>query len=392
MNEKGKIMLVSSLKEKELHPFLVKWVADKWGLACKTIDQSKSKNRNKGENEWVHPDIVGVQFDSNPSTRTSFSTAVEALYQKVNKEVEFYSFELKCSVTLGTLKHYYFQAVSNSSWANMGYLVTAELDIFDPILMEELGRLVNAFGIGVILLRPDCLSQSEVVFEATYREQLDFYTIEKLTYKIENTDFKNFLDGVNSCVATKYDPVAKSSILTNPKHFDPVLSTEALKQRLKKKKEQLKEKLSAKEEVAKSPVVEQKATIKTSQFQSIKQHAPDFFTRKEVLAYRIGDHEETFTSWKDLLKSVCLYLKDENPMLFQQHCYLTESGDAVLFHKDLTDKWVAGRVKCRNKIEIEDGLYLINALNAKDIVTEIQKLMQLFEIPESMVQVLMIKE
>lgn len=384
-------MLVSSLKEKGLHPFLVKWVADKWGLACKTIDQSKSKNRNKGENEWVHPDIVGVQFDSNPSSRTSFSTAVEALYQKVNKEVEFYSFELKCSVTLGTLKHYYFQAVSNSSWANMGYLVTAELDIFDPILMEELGRLVNAFGIGVILLRPDRLSQSEVVFEATYREQLDFYTIEKLTYKIENTDFINFIDGVNSCVATKHDPVAKSSILTNPKHFDLVLSEAELNRKLKEGAKSRQAEVNSSQEVPEE-VEPDRLLVNEELFEGIKYQAPDYFTHKTMTFFKIGNEIESFTSWKELLKKVCLYLKEENPMLFQQHCYLTEDGEAVLFHKDLTVKWVAGEIKPRNKIELEEGLYIINYLNAKQIVREIQMLMQLFEIPESVIQVLIVNE
>lgn len=380
-------MLVSSLKEKELHPFLVKWSSDVWQLACRTIDQSKSKNKHKGENEWVHPDIVGVRFETPQAQREPFSLTVESLYQKVHKEVEFYSFELKCSVTLSTLKQYYFQAVSNSSWANYGYLVTAELDIFDPILMEELGRLVNAFGIGVILLNPERLNQTEVVFEATYKEQLDFYTMEKISNKIGNTDFKNFLDGVNSCVATKYDPVAKSSILTNPKHFDPVLSAEALKQFLKKKKERLKEGSTSKRGGATPSMTEKPLkVIPSGDFYSIKQHSPEFFTRKEISSYRIGENEDVFTSWRDFLKSVCLYLKDENPMLFQQHCYLTESGDAVLFHKDLTDKWAAGRVKPRNRIEIEDGLYLINSIAAKDVASEIRTLMELFEVPDSLIQ------
>lgn len=48
------------------------------------------------------------------------------------------------------LKECYFQAVSNSSFANEGYLVVFEE--FDDEILEELIRLNASFGIGVIKL------------------------------------------------------------------------------------------------------------------------------------------------------------------------------------------------------------------------------------------------
>ena len=48
-------------------------------------------------------------------------------------------------------REFFFQAVSNSSWANEGYLVAAEI-IQDDELLSELECLSIAFGIGIIQL------------------------------------------------------------------------------------------------------------------------------------------------------------------------------------------------------------------------------------------------
>ena len=68
-----------------------------------------------------------------------------------NASIKIYSFELKRKVMLSNLREVFFQTVSNSSWANESYLVTAELSN-DEDLMIELKRLSTSFGIGVIKL------------------------------------------------------------------------------------------------------------------------------------------------------------------------------------------------------------------------------------------------
>ena len=61
--------------------------------------------------------------------------------------VHIYSYELKKKIESDyQLKQCYFQALSNSSWANYGYLVTFEIN---EDLDEEMKRLNNAFGIGI---------------------------------------------------------------------------------------------------------------------------------------------------------------------------------------------------------------------------------------------------
>ena len=102
------------------------------------------------------------------------------------------------------LKQYYFQALSNSSWANYGYLVAFEINVD---LFEEMERLNNAFGIGIIHMQAN---ESRILFPAR-KNQLDYVTIEKLNNL--NKDFNTFIAKLSKVInATKeYTVDAKSS-------------------------------------------------------------------------------------------------------------------------------------------------------------------------------------
>lgn len=90
---------------------------------------------------------------------------------KVNS-YKLYSFEMKISLTLSNLREYYFQAVSNSNWAHVGYLVALKISE-ESKLMDELRRLNNAFEIGVICLGAEHFMQSEIQFSAKEKDSLD---------------------------------------------------------------------------------------------------------------------------------------------------------------------------------------------------------------------------
>ena len=62
---------------------------------------------------------------------------------------KLWSFEVKKKPSLGTVRESLFQAVSNSSWANYGYLVAAEID---KKADKELRILCSLHGIGLIKL------------------------------------------------------------------------------------------------------------------------------------------------------------------------------------------------------------------------------------------------
>ena len=128
--------------------------------------------------------MVGIRF-LNLQTKAS-----QNFLKSINRVDTFKlsSYELKREINSDSeLKKAFFQAVSNSSWANYGYLVAFE---FSDSLAEEMERLNQSFGIGVIELNANPY-QSKVLFPPKYRD-LDFKTIDKLC-KI-NKDFEKFIE------------------------------------------------------------------------------------------------------------------------------------------------------------------------------------------------------
>ena len=193
--------------ERDLHILLSSFVNSDEHFKCstKTIYHEVSRREKSGKNKWLHPDIVGVHFPFESyaeNTLKLFDTL------KVNP-YKLYSFEMKIDINLSNLREYYFQAVSNSSWAHEGYLVALHI-VEDPELIDEMRRLNNAFGIGVIRLDAEHFMQSEILFSAKEKESLDWDTINRLVDG--NPDFKKFLDDLMEDIKigkikSKYDEV-----------------------------------------------------------------------------------------------------------------------------------------------------------------------------------------
>lgn len=182
----------TSYNERELHILLSSFVQADAHFKCKTktIYHEKSSKCKKGKNQWLHPDIVGIYYPFN-----DYSSQVINLFSIVaEKPYKLFSFEMKKEINYSNLREYYFQAVSNSSWANEGYLVTLKIKDNDEGIYEELRRLNNAFGIGIIKLNPVNISQSEILFLAHEKKKLDWDTIQRLSE--ENRDFEEFIEDV----------------------------------------------------------------------------------------------------------------------------------------------------------------------------------------------------
>lgn len=156
--------------ERDLHTILVAFANTDTHFKAylKTIFHENSKKGVKGLNEWLHPDLVGVYFPF----RDYRKETLEIQEHLSISSIRLFSFEVKINLTFSNLREYYFQAVSNSSWANEGYLVTLRLDE-DPTLKDEIRRLCNAFGIGVIKLNPDNVYESEILFPSHYNQEID---------------------------------------------------------------------------------------------------------------------------------------------------------------------------------------------------------------------------
>ena len=117
-----------------------------------------------------------------------------------NLAVKLYSYELKKDLTFSNLRESYFQAVSNSSWAHEGYLVAAEIDHDDEFL-DEIKRLSNSFGIGVIKLNITVPDSSEIIYPARQRETIDIETMNRISQI--NPGFKEFMKRIKTDLNSK---------------------------------------------------------------------------------------------------------------------------------------------------------------------------------------------
>lgn len=179
-----------SFLERDLHPILAAYLARKGSdVYTKTILHEKSNSKDKNQT-WTHPDLVSLylKYPEDKSCRSLLKTINHS------ESVILSSYEMKKEVNSDNeLKQYYFQAVSNSSWANYGWLVAYK---FNDDLYDEIERLNQTFGIGVIQLSSS-LESCKVLFPARHNE-LDFRTIDKLC-RI-NPDFKSFIENVERLI------------------------------------------------------------------------------------------------------------------------------------------------------------------------------------------------
>lgn len=178
----------SNLSENELYSLLSEFLLVDKDILTKRIDEKTSKN-NKGPNgnKWLHPDLVGIEIlDRNlaPEVKQCFSSSG-------TNRINIYSFEVKRIITPVSLREYFFQAVSNSSWANYGYFVAAEMkgDIY-----EELKMLCSLHGIGFILIDVENPSESQILIQSSYRAQVDWRSVDRLLS--QNSDFKKFVKAI----------------------------------------------------------------------------------------------------------------------------------------------------------------------------------------------------
>ncbi len=217
----------NSFDERDLHPLLVKFLDKdpKFRLLCKTIYHQKCLKDKKGKCEWNYPDIVGVYFPYNKySPFDKYDGEIlKFLHHTGQKKHKLFSFELKKDLAFINLKESYFQAVSNSTWANEGYLVVKNIK---EDVLDELRRLNQSFGIGVIKLESE-ISNSKILLPARERE-IDIPTLNMLVEQ-SPVDFKPFMIDINTQIEKGLDtPIEMNG-------FDKVLNDEEMQKYIKDK-------------------------------------------------------------------------------------------------------------------------------------------------------------
>lgn len=141
---------------------------------------------------WLHPDMVGRSLNN-----LTILPEVNELSKNIGISiVDIYSFEIKKEVTFSNLRKCYFQAVSNSSWANYGYLVVQDIDIYDQDLINEFHRLNQEFRIGLIKLDVVDNLRSRIIIPSIKRKEIDRNLINIMCEK--NEDFMTFIKEINN--------------------------------------------------------------------------------------------------------------------------------------------------------------------------------------------------
>lgn len=179
--------------EHDLYPVLMNWLFEDQNIRCRRIDENRSSNSlGSGGNFWRHPDIVGFEDVS-----IDWEVDVRECAKNGNfSPIRWFSYEVKKELNLSNTRECFFQTLSNSSWANEGYLVTAGIsEKKKGIVTNELRELSDDYGIGVILLDYNEPSKSKVLFQAKRKEEVNWRAIDRVCK--ENPDFKDYVERVN---------------------------------------------------------------------------------------------------------------------------------------------------------------------------------------------------
>ncbi len=183
------------LSEHDLYPILVDYLKSEFKLYCQRIDEKRSVNTyGGGGNQWLHPDIVAMQ----PLDKDWDDLIRSCVKQGASQSVRLWSFEVKVELNTSNVRKSFFQAVSNSSWANEGYLVATM--IASNSVEQELRMLSALHGIGIILLNPENPSESDMLLPARSRTEVDWQSVNRIL--VENRDFKDYIELVSTYYQT----------------------------------------------------------------------------------------------------------------------------------------------------------------------------------------------
>ena len=176
----------AKLGEHAMYPLLSLYLWEEFGVYSKRIDEKRSSNkRGPNGNRWLYPDLVGME-DLGAEWHQEVRDCVN---QYSDKRTKLWSFEAKLLINRSNVRECFFQAVSNSSWANFGYLVAAEIEGQDTL--KELRMLFAAHGIGLIKLDADNPAESQVLIPARERDEIDWDMANRLA--TENRDFLEYV-------------------------------------------------------------------------------------------------------------------------------------------------------------------------------------------------------
>lgn len=172
-----------ALFEADLYPRIGSFLASESGLFVQRIDERRSSNRRGPQgNRWLYPDLVAVE----DLTRGWTKEVRDCVSEVGARKFRLWSIEVKLLLNRSNVREAYFQAVSNSSWANFAYLAAAEIEGSETL--KELRILSSLHGVGLIRVDAASPTDSEVLIPARERIEIDWANCDRLAS--ENSDFQ----------------------------------------------------------------------------------------------------------------------------------------------------------------------------------------------------------
>lgn len=189
VEEEDKNEATVAFSEHDLYPILANYLLDEFGVYARRVDEKKSKNKNgPGGNRWLYPDLIGFEVLS-----SKWSSTIEQLVQaRSDRNSRLWSFEVKKLINRSNVREVFFQALSNSAWANYAYIVAAEVS--GKGTLDELRILSSQHGVGLIQLSTSQESESAVLIQAEERAEIDWTAADRLS--VENSDAENIFKQV----------------------------------------------------------------------------------------------------------------------------------------------------------------------------------------------------
>jgi uncharacterized protein len=166
--------------EHDLYPKLSEFLWREFSVYSKRIDEKRARNNHgPGGNRWLFPDLIGFE-DLSHEWHPEIKQCVN---QISDRKTKLWSFEVKKLINRANVREAYFQTVSNSSWANIAYLVAAEIQGAE----KEVRMLAALHGIGLIKLDTESPADSEIMIPSRERIDVDWNAANRLAE--ENPDF-----------------------------------------------------------------------------------------------------------------------------------------------------------------------------------------------------------
>lgn len=163
-----------SLSEADLYPKLIDYLRFEHGVFAMRIDEKKSSNtKGAGANQWLFPDICGLKSE----VHSMKENVISLINLTKSRKAALWSFEVKKTLNSSNVRAAYFQSVSNSSWANNAYLVA---ETIDEAVESELEMLLRIHGVGVLRLNVEEPSESQILFHARFRDEVDWTSFDRL--------------------------------------------------------------------------------------------------------------------------------------------------------------------------------------------------------------------